>query len=117
MKTIVKKTPRKGRGVFAQDSFKGGEVLEKCQLIIMELSDVQGILEGYVFGYDDTRAALALGNGSLINHSDHPNCEAYFDSKKELLIIRALKDIKKGQEVTINYGYTEEEKKRFGIKH
>lgn len=117
MKTTVKKTSQKGRGIFAEVDFKKGDIIEVCQLILMDLKDVHGALEAYVYHYSGDTAAIALGNGSLYNHAEDPNCEFYFNYTKKVLILRAIKSIKKGQEITLNYGYTEEEKKNFGIHY
>jgi len=39
-----------------------------------------------------------------INHSCNPNCEAENEDGKRIWIV-ALRDIKKGEEITYNYGY------------
>lgn len=115
MKTFVKDTYLKGRGVFATTDIKKNELIESCHLILMDLNDVQGILESYVYEYTPKTAAIALGHGSLYNHSDDANSEFSFDFKKKLLKVRAKKMITRGSEITVDYGYSEDEKKRFGI--
>lgn len=115
MKTIIRKIPRKGRGIFAADRIRKGELIESCHLILMDLDDVAGTLEGYVYQYSKQKAAVALGNGSLLNHSDEANSEFYFDYRKKLLVIKAKRDILPGEEVTINYRYTPQDRKRFNI--
>lgn len=115
MKTFVKDTRLKGRGVFAATDIKKNELIETCHLILMDLNDVQGALESYVYEYTPKTAAIALGHGSLYNHSDEANSEFDFDYKKKLLKVRAKKLIIKGSEITVDYGYSEDEKKRFGI--
>ncbi len=115
MKTFVKDTRLKGRGVFAAADIKKNELIEACHLILMDLNDVHGSLESYIYEYSTNTAAIALGNGSLYNHSDDPNSEFDFDFKKKILKVRAKKMIMKGSEITVDYGYSEEEKKRFGI--
>ena len=39
--------------------------------------------------------------GGFFNHSDDPNCEAYIDG--EFIKLRAIKDIKEGEEITAFY--------------
>jgi SET domain-containing protein len=116
MKTEIKQTPKKGRGIFATAEISPGEIIETCQLILMDLNEVRGVLEGYIFQYKKNVAAVALGNGSLYNHSDKPNAEFYFNFQKKVLIFRALKKIAANSEITVNYGYTASEKKQFSIK-
>ncbi len=114
-KTLIKIDPVKGRGVYAAEKISSGQIIEVCQLILLDFSEVGPKLEGYVFDFSPKKAALALGNGSLYNHNNRPNTKAYMDSKKKLLTFKALKDIDIGQEITINYGYSKEERQRFHL--
>ena len=116
MKTEIRQTPQKGRGLFAIADISPGEIIETCQLILTKMDEIQGVLEAYIFQYKKNVAAVALGNGSLYNHSDRPNAEFYFNYKKKVLIFRALKKISANTEITVNYGYTASEKKQFAIK-
>lgn len=115
MRTIIKRDPIKGRGVFALQPIRKGEVVEVCELILIDLDQVQADLEGYVYQYSKTKAAVALGNGSLFNHSDSSNCIFYFNFRKKQLIVEACKDIEVGQELTINYGYDRNSRQKFNI--
>jgi SET domain-containing protein len=117
MKVEIKIDPKKGRGVFAADKFKKGELIEACHLILLDLKDVFGNLEGYVYQYSKSQAAVALGNGSLLNHSDQANSDFYFNYKNQMLLIKALREIQSGEEVTIDYRYSSEDRKRFHINH
>lgn len=116
MKIVIKKDPVKGRGVYASQDIAKGEVIEICELIVIKLQDVPPDLEGYVYHYNKSKAAVALGNGSLYNHSKKANCDFYYNPRKSHLYIRAKKAIKKGTEVTINYRYDASTKKRFNIR-
>lgn len=115
MKTKVLKDKKKGRGLYADSEIKKGELIEVCELILMNLNEVQDSLEGYVYGYTKTKAAIALGNGSLLNHSDKSNSDFYFNYRKQQLCITAKKKISPGEEITINYGYDEKTKRKFNI--
>jgi SET domain-containing protein len=77
--------------------------------------EVSETLEGYVYQYSNAKAAVALGNGSLLNHSDEANSEFYFDYRNKMLMIEAKRDILPGEEVTINYRYTPQDRERFNI--
>ncbi len=61
--------------------------------------------EGYVFTWGDGCTALALGYGSLYNHSFAPNATTLENSDE--LVITALRDIAVGEEIFINYTGTE----------
>jgi uncharacterized protein len=52
------------------------------------------------------RAAVVLGFTSLINHSNSPNCDfvRYIDALALDLV--AVRDIRAGEELTIDYGLT-----------
>lgn len=115
-KTIIQKDPEKGRGVYTQDLIPKGNVIEVCQLLIFPLKSVPVELEGYVYQYTNDKVALALGNGSLYNHTDKSNARFYFNFQKKLLYIEAKRLILPGEEITINYGYNKATRNRFGIK-
>lgn len=116
MKTKVLKDSRKGRGLYANSEIRNGEIIEICELIIMKPQEVLDTLESYVYEYSRDKVAIALGNGSLLNHSDKSNSEFYFNYKKRQLTIRAKKNIRAGEEITINYGYDSDLKRRFNIR-
>lgn len=115
MKTKVLKDSRKGRGLYAAKEIKTGEVIEICELILLNPGEVKETLEAYVYQYSKEKVAIALGNGSLLNHSDQSNSEFTFNYRKRLLRIKAKKRIRPGQEITINYGYDENLKRKFKI--
>jgi uncharacterized protein len=115
MKTKVLKDPKKGRGLYAKEEFSTGEIIEVCELILMNIEEVRDTLESYVYQYSRNTVAIALGNGSLLNHCNKSNSEFYFNYKKRQLFIKARKRILPGEEITINYGYDSELKKRFNI--
>lgn len=99
-----------GRGVFATRSFAKGDEVERCPMLIAEPDrgdDLESGAEGYVFGWGDGRTALALGYGSLYNHSYDPN--ATTTETVDELVITATRKIRKGDEVYINYMGTEQD--------
>lgn len=114
-KTTIKVHAIKGRGVFAEEAIRNGETIEICQIILVNRKEIGDTLEGYVFDFDARRVAVALGNGSLYNHSDHFNAQALMDDEEKLLYFEALRPIKKGEEITINYGYSKADRKKFNL--
>jgi hypothetical protein len=99
------KTTRHGRGVFADQDYLKGEVVETCEVVFLPYGDCtsgeDNILTWYLFYWNDETLALALGNGSLYNHSGTPNME-FFPEKKKLAFY-AVRNIKAGEELTISY--------------
>ena len=98
-----------GRGVFAQKAIKIGTIIEEAPIIKMRLQEMtvrkQMLLNYYAFMIDEQNeyTGIALGYGSLYNHSDNCNATYYFDKEKELMIFEAIQPISKNQEITINY--------------
>jgi uncharacterized protein len=107
------KSNDKNRGVFAGRNFREDEIIEECNLIIIDKGkDVQKIKETYPlchYYYEwDTEtkeegAAIVLGYGSLYNHSYEPNAYYFRNYEKKIITYIALRDIVKGEEILINY--------------
>ena len=97
----------KGRGVFAEKAFEVGEVLEVCPLIILdkERDDplLDTIIEEYIYAWMSGGSAVALGFGSLYNHSYESNAAYKRIEATNQLIFEAIRPIEEGDEVTINY--------------
>ena len=106
--------PGKGRGVVAERPFRAGETIERPPVIALPAGDTARIratrLAGYYYewGPDCKQAAIALGYGSLYNHSYEPNARFVFHEPEECLEFIALRDIAAGEEITINYNNLEE---------
>jgi SET domain-containing protein len=47
---------------------------------------------------------MVMGYGQIYNHQDDNSAEIRFDLKNQIADIRAVKKIKKGQEIFVNYG-------------
>ena len=112
----VKKIKGKGRGVFARAFISAGTVIEKVPMLVMEREDVYGtMIEDYVFEWGKTTVALALGYGSLYNHSYAANAR-YEDVGKRAKAYIAERDIEKGEEITINYNGSPHDKTRLNFE-
>ncbi len=106
LKIKIEKDKTKGRKIVAASSFKKNEIIEMCPLIFMGEAE-EGIISNinirnYVFAWD-TRLVLALGFGSLYNHSYYPNAIYIKDYDNESINFVALQNIEIGEEITINY--------------
>jgi SET domain-containing protein len=103
----VKRVRGKGRGVFARRAIRKGEVIEKVPMLVLTTEEFEDGLAGtslahYCFAWGEGKAALALGYGSLYNHSYRPNAR-YDDVGPQTKEFRALRDIAPGEEITVNY--------------
>lgn len=103
-----KKTRSRGRGVFARADIPAGTVVETVPVLVLPTADLFGpektsLLGHYVFWWNDTSVALALGYGSLYNHSFDPNL-ACADIAPQTKRFTAIRDIAKNEELTFNYG-------------
>jgi SET domain-containing protein len=103
----VKRVKGKGRGVFARRLIRKGELIEKVPMIVFPAEEFETGLSGtrlanYCFAWGRGTVALALGYGSIYNHSYRPNAR-YDDVGPRTKTFTALRDIKPGEEITVNY--------------
>ena len=92
-------------GVYALEPFVDNEVIEQCPVIQLSKDDVvETPMMDYVFKVNDKLYALALGYGSLYNHRNQPNARWHWDDTKQMIVIRAARAIKPGEEIFISYG-------------
>ena len=57
----------------------------------------------YAWGHDLKGAAIALGHGSLYNHSYQPNARYLKHLENGTIEFICLNDVKKGEEIRVNY--------------
>jgi uncharacterized protein len=96
-----------GRGAFALKPIREGDIVERCPALEVTDKDIGGELLNYVFyGSAENRRLVAMGYGMLFNHSPQPNVAYYREDGPTgaELIIYALRDIRKGEELYYNYG-------------
>jgi len=99
---------RINRAVVAVVTIKAGTLIEACPVIRIPYDEVYGddhpnpTISWYCFGWSAGFTSLALGFGSLYNHSKTPNAD-YKPQNGDCLVIKAIKDIPIGEEVTIDY--------------
>jgi len=99
----VRQIPGKGRGVIARKMIPKGTIFEKAPVLLVKWDTINtSILADYAYVWVGDTAAIALGYGSLYNHSFKPNAR-YDDVGRATKTFTALRDIKPGEEVTINY--------------
>jgi len=106
---FITHSPLGGRGVFVGEDLPVGSIIEICPVIIISETDKKKIHETFLHDYyflwgsDEKRAAIALGYGSLYNHSYTPNAQFIAIEKEESIIIESITPIEAGSEITINY--------------
>lgn len=105
----IARTRNKGRGVYCSTFIAKDSLIEICPVLIIPENEVDIIHETdlhdyyFVWGEKDEQAAIALGYGSLYNHSYRPNAEYIYDLYNNCIEVRAIKDIPAGKEITFNY--------------
>lgn len=110
----IAETKNKGRGVFTDKPIEAGSIVEIAPVIVLNIKDTQLVHETALFNYtflwgkNKRKAAVALGYGSIYNHSYSPNClyETYYDD--QVMHFITIRDIEAGEELTINYNHDPE---------
>lgn len=106
---FVARTPDKGRAVFTSKLIAKGETIEVAPMIVFSAQDRASIDDTFLYEYyfewgnKGKKGALALGFGSLYNHSYKPNAQYLPDFDLNVLEFRAVRDIEPGEEITVNY--------------
>ncbi len=103
----VKQIKGKGRGVFARRLIHDGEVIERVPVLVLPVGEIRTAsgptrMSGYCFEWGRGTVAVALGYGSLYNHSYQPNAR-YDDESGQAKVFRAIRDIAPGEEIVVNY--------------
>lgn len=100
---------QKGRGVFSAQDLADGEVIEVCPVIILSKDQTKHLDETLLFEYyflwpdGKDSICLALGYGSLYNHSYQANAKVIMDLGSKEIIIEARTVIEAGDEILIDY--------------
>lgn len=108
VKTKLRKSKIHGMGVFAAQNIRKGAVIWKFnpiidkEITIKQYDSLPSIAKKYLdkYSYLDENKKLVLcgDDGRFVNHSANPNC----DDETGMNTI-ALRNIKKGEELTSNY--------------
>ncbi len=98
-----------GRGVFTAQDLTPGDMIELCPVVKIPMGQLshldQTIIYEYYFLWEEEgyEACMALGYGSLYNHSSTPNAEVIMDYNDDKICIEAKEDIRAGVEIRIDY--------------
>ena len=109
----IKKSKIDKNGLYANcDILKGTKIIEyKGKIISVKKSEVDPKFDNrkaiYLFNINnryDLDGDFKFNIARLINHSCNPNCEVFGEGLK--IWIYAMKDIKKGEELSYDYGFS-----------
>ena len=106
---FVDQTATMGRGVFTRERIPAGTVIELSPVIVMSKEDRQHLdrtlLHDYIFvwGKQKDKCCMALGLIPIYNHSYKSNCEYFMEFEDETILVKTVRVIEKGEELTINY--------------
>lgn len=96
-----------GRGVFASRDLNSGEIVEVAPVVLLDLKTqpFPAAIRRLAFNWSKTHVVLALGFGSLYNHSDQPNLVFKRDIETLTITFSTLREIQPGEQLTISYDY------------
>ena len=112
----IKKSKIDKKGLYASRNIeKGTKIIEyKGKIISVKKSEVDPKFDNkkaiYLFNINnryDLDGDFKFNIARLINHSCNPNCEVFGEGLK--IWVYAMKDIKKGEELSYDYGFSFDE--------
>ena len=114
----IEKSAAKGRGVFTKDDLPANTIVEVSPVIVMNAEERKlldkTLLHDYIFewGKNKDQCCMALGYISVYNHSFQSNCEYEMNFEEEMIRIKTVREIGKGEELFINYNGDWNDKKK-----
>jgi SET domain-containing protein len=106
---VVRDAGPRGRGVFATRDLVEGELVESCPVVVVPADQVAHVVETTLHAYHfrwgglGEDSAIALGYGSLYNHSNDPNAMYVKKYAARLIDFVTLRAIAAGDEITVSY--------------
>ena len=105
MKYIFSKNTIHGIGCIALEDFKKGDIVgEEPYLIIREKEKIALGAGDYCWNGPHKSTLLINGLGCYCNHSFDNNIKPIINTDKPLISFQAVRTIKKGDEIFVNYG-------------
>jgi SET domain-containing protein len=105
----VKGAKKMGRGMYTQYPIKAGAIIEVAPVVVMTADDRilldKTALHDYIFEWGEKadRCCMALGLVPMYNHSYEANCEYEMFFGKEVIAVKAMRDIEAGEQLFVNY--------------
>ena len=118
----VAHSEKEGRGVFTATPIPNESVIEICPMIVLKPEDTPEVDKTELFNYyflwgeQEDIAAIALGYGSLYNHSFEPNARYLANYEDDTLTFCSIRDIEPGEEITVNYNGLPDIQERFWLE-
>jgi len=115
-KIEIRKSPVHGYGVFAKEDLAEGELIDQCRLLKLGHRanyNHDPVLKDYIWADRDNSIEskahgnnifIALGFGSMYNHSDSPNTKQWVNYNAGVMTVNTNRVIKKDEEIFVNYG-------------
>ena len=106
---FVDKTDSMGRGVYTAETIAENTVVEVSPVIVMSGDDRihldKTALHDYIFewGALKDKCCMSLGLVPIYNHSYQSNCEYFMNYDEDVILVKTVRLIEKGDELTINY--------------
>ena len=105
---FIAQTEHKGRGIFSSIDLEEGDLIEICPLLFLPQQQIKWInktnLYDYYFLWPESESiVIALGYGSIYNHSKKANAEITMDLGDQQMYIYCCRPIQAGQEILIDY--------------
>ena len=106
---FVTDSSERGRGVFSSIALQPGDLIEICPLIVLTPKETRLIEKTSLYDYyflwrpQESIGCLALGYGSLYNHSQVPNAVVILDYQDDTIKIECCLPIEPGDEIFIDY--------------
>jgi SET domain-containing protein len=91
----------KGRGVYSIKGYRQGDLIE-CSPVVILTTEPTEETQRYTYEWD-VGHAIALGHGTLFNHHNPANMRYEQDYQNREIRFYAARDIREGEELTINY--------------
>ena len=114
-------SPKKGKGVFSKRLIKEGTVIDVAHVVLLKENEFDLIADTVLYNYSyewggpnndsEFMAAISLSISQFINHSFTPNIKYEYDYENKAIIYTAIRDINKGEELTVNYNGDVDNKK------
>tara|TARA_R110002074_G_scaffold238775_3_gene410639 strand:- start:25 stop:465 length:441 start_codon:yes stop_codon:yes gene_type:complete len=112
-------SPNIGRSVFSIRAFFKNEVVELSPIFLLDekYSELPKAFKDRVFNWGhltktEPCRALALGYGSIYNHSDTPNLRYKADYDSKILRFITIRAIDPGEHLTIHYDHADGKHKK-----
>lgn len=107
---------KKGKGLFAKQKIKKGKIIDISHVVLIPNNDYKlidnTVVSNYCFCWENPKykseykMALAMSICQFMNHSYTPNVRYEYQYKNDSIKFIAIKNISKGEELTMNYNGT-----------